>query len=270
MANTVWAFATAGVAAETLFEAIARAAVNRIGDFEPQAMANTVWALATAGVAAETLFQAIAGATVNRIGDLNTQSMANTAWAFACIGWKHNDIFTVLSSALLERLGTLSDVDKSQLYLVTVYVQAEWPHLEFPMSAHVQSLRSAFTRQEPTPSHFQREVSTMLERLGWSHTFEYETADGFSLDLAQPESKRAIEVDGPSHYLRDPSTGDSVVNGPTRFKSRLLYALGWRVSHVAFFEWDDKPESERLQLLTAKLVELGVAVDDTSSVPARA
>jgi len=49
----------------------------------------------------------------------------------------------------------------------------------------------------------------MLERFGWRHAFEYETVDGFSLDVAQPELKRAIEVDGPSHYLRDPTTGDA-------------------------------------------------------------
>eukprot|EP00635_Sarcinochrysidales_sp_CCMP3193_P011307 CAMPEP_0118906728 /NCGR_PEP_ID=MMETSP1166-20130328/10437_1 /TAXON_ID=1104430 /ORGANISM="Chrysoreinhardia sp, Strain CCMP3193" /LENGTH=52 /DNA_ID=CAMNT_0006846063 /DNA_START=1 /DNA_END=155 /DNA_ORIENTATION=- len=52
MANTVWAFATAGVVEEALFGAIAGAAVNRIGEFKPQEMANTVWAFATAGVAA--------------------------------------------------------------------------------------------------------------------------------------------------------------------------------------------------------------------------
>eukprot|EP00635_Sarcinochrysidales_sp_CCMP3193_P011254 CAMPEP_0118908234 /NCGR_PEP_ID=MMETSP1166-20130328/11338_1 /TAXON_ID=1104430 /ORGANISM="Chrysoreinhardia sp, Strain CCMP3193" /LENGTH=47 /DNA_ID= /DNA_START= /DNA_END= /DNA_ORIENTATION= len=46
-------------------------------------MANTAWAYATAGVAAERLFEAIACAAVNRIGDFNLQNMANTAWAFA-------------------------------------------------------------------------------------------------------------------------------------------------------------------------------------------
>ena len=40
----------------------------------------------------------------------------------------------------------------------------------------------------------------MLNQMGWDHTFEHETAEGFSLDLAHPESKLAVEVDGPSHY----------------------------------------------------------------------
>eukprot|EP00634_Sargassococcus_sp_CCMP2135_P012203 CAMPEP_0198647382 /NCGR_PEP_ID=MMETSP1467-20131203/2673_1 /TAXON_ID=1462469 /ORGANISM="unid. sp., Strain CCMP2135" /LENGTH=48 /DNA_ID= /DNA_START= /DNA_END= /DNA_ORIENTATION= len=48
MANTVWAFATAGVSAQALFEEIAAEAQGRIREFNPQNMANTVWAFATA------------------------------------------------------------------------------------------------------------------------------------------------------------------------------------------------------------------------------
>eukprot|EP00634_Sargassococcus_sp_CCMP2135_P009826 CAMPEP_0198658928 /NCGR_PEP_ID=MMETSP1467-20131203/28817_1 /TAXON_ID=1462469 /ORGANISM="unid. sp., Strain CCMP2135" /LENGTH=57 /DNA_ID=CAMNT_0044395237 /DNA_START=18 /DNA_END=188 /DNA_ORIENTATION=+ len=57
MANTVWAFATVGVSALTLFESISVEASRRVREFNPQDMANTVWAFATAGVAALTLFE---------------------------------------------------------------------------------------------------------------------------------------------------------------------------------------------------------------------
>jgi len=48
-----------------------------------------------------------------------------------------------------------------------------------------------------------------MGQMGWVHTFEHETVEGFSLDLAQgsrrgraaPESKLAVEVDGPWHFL---------------------------------------------------------------------
>ena len=46
------------------------------------------------------------------------------------------------------------------------------------------------------------------------HTFEHVTAEGFSLDLALPKSKLAVEVDGPSHYLKD--GGEYVADGATR------------------------------------------------------
>ena len=102
----------------------------------------------------------------------------------------------------------------------------------------------------------------MLTQMGWVHTFEHETAEGFSLDLAQPESKLAVEVDGPSHYLRDLFSGRNVVNGATRFKSRQLHGFGWTVAHISFFDWGKKSESERRQLVAAKLDELGIPVED--------
>ena len=98
----------------------------------------------------------------------------------------------------------------------------------------------------------------MLKQMGWVHALEHETAEGFSLDLAQPESKLAIEVDGPSHYLKDLSSGENVVNGTTRFKRRQLRSLGWTVAHVSFLDWDHESQSERRQLVAAKLGELGI------------
>jgi len=82
--------------------------------------------------------------------------------------------------------------------------------------------------------------------------------EGFSLDLAQPDSKRAIEVDGPSHYLKGATSSAYTVNGATQFKSRLLRSYGWRVAHVAFFEFYNKSETESRELLDRKLAEIGV------------
>jgi len=97
-----------------------------------------------------------------------------------------------------------------------------------------------------------------MEQMGWNHSFEHETVEGFSLDLAQPESKLAVEVDGPSHYLKDLSSGKNVVNGATRFKTRQLRSFGWTVTRISFFDWNYKSELERRQLVTAKLDELGI------------
>ena len=98
----------------------------------------------------------------------------------------------------------------------------------------------------------------MLTEIGWTHEFEHVTTEGISLDLADPEAKRAIEVDGPYHFLKDVASGDYVANGPTRFKSRLLRACGWRITHVPFFDWNDKTRSERRQLLNDHLAKIGV------------
>ena len=46
-------------------------------------MANTVWAFATASVAADSLFKTVAAEVPRRIDQFNAQNMANTVWAFA-------------------------------------------------------------------------------------------------------------------------------------------------------------------------------------------
>ena len=48
----------------------------------------------------------------------------------------------------------------------------------------------------------------MLTELDWTHKFEHKTAEGFSLDLVVPDSKQAIKVDGPSHFLPRVVTSD--------------------------------------------------------------
>jgi len=223
-------------------------------------MANTVWAFATASVTAVSLYKAVAAEVPRRINEFDPQGLANTAWAFACAGWEQHKIFRELGSNSAARLKDLNETDKSQLYVVALYIQLQWPDLDFPLLASLQSLRSAYTCSAARPSQFQHDVSTMMKQMGWVHTFEHETAEGFSLDLAQPESKLAVEVDGPSHYLKDLSNGANVVKGATRFKTRQQCNFGWTVAHISYFDWHGKSESERRQLVAAKLDELGVPV----------
>ena len=80
------------------------------------------------------------------------------------------------------------------------------------------------------------------------------TSEGLSLDMAQPDAKRAVEVDGPTHFVKNVVSTEQVENGRTRFKSRLLCRLGWDIVHVPFFEWDAlKGSSKKDAYLKAKL-----------------
>jgi hypothetical protein len=54
-----------------------------VGEFNPQALANTAWAFATAGHAAPALFDSIATEAAPRVGKFSPQGLANTAWSFA-------------------------------------------------------------------------------------------------------------------------------------------------------------------------------------------
>ena len=79
----------AGVAAPALFASVAVSAEERIGEFNPQDLSNTVWAYATAGVAAPGFFKCAAialrggGRAGQRIGEFKPVELANTVWAYA-------------------------------------------------------------------------------------------------------------------------------------------------------------------------------------------
>jgi len=88
-------------------------------------------------------------------------------------------------------------------------------------------------------------VSAALRRIGWAHEFEHRTAEGLSLDMAQPGNKVCVEFDGPSHFLtaaqspqQQQQPPSRVPDGATQFTTRLLRALGWTVVRVPFWEWD--------------------------------
>ena len=62
-----------------------------------------------------------------------------------------------------------------------------------------------------------------------------------NVDLAWPDKKICVEVQGPSHYLvSPPSTGRIVVNGATAFKRRVLEAMGWKVGEVEWWRWKEE------------------------------
>ena len=57
-----------------------------MGDFNAQDLANTAWAFATAGQSEAQLFSALAMSAEQRLGDFNARVLANTAWVLATMG----------------------------------------------------------------------------------------------------------------------------------------------------------------------------------------
>jgi RAP domain len=85
LSNTAWAFAKLNHGAPALFDAIESAAPACIGDFTPQNLANTAWAFASLNQGAPGLLDAIAKAALVQIHDFNPQALSNTAWSFAML-----------------------------------------------------------------------------------------------------------------------------------------------------------------------------------------
>ena len=75
------------------------AAEQRVGDFSAQGLANTAWAFATAGQSDALLFMTLARASERHVGDFSAQELANTAWAFAIAGQSDALLFMMLGRA---------------------------------------------------------------------------------------------------------------------------------------------------------------------------
>ena len=112
LANTVWAFATAGHVSPALCDAVEKEAVHGgLREFTPQALANTVWAFAKAEQPAQALFAAVAKAVVAkaaedpRLGEFKPQNLANTAWAFAMADESDKLLFAAFARAAERSVG---------------------------------------------------------------------------------------------------------------------------------------------------------------------
>ena len=79
LANTAWAFATAGRDAPALFDAMAAEATRRVRNFKTLGLANTAWAFATAGRDDPALFAAMAAKATRRVRDFTPEGLAMTA-----------------------------------------------------------------------------------------------------------------------------------------------------------------------------------------------
>ena len=90
-------------------------------------------------------------------------------------------------------------------------------------------------RDDVTESRSQKELAAVVELLGLTYEVEHPTEDGyFSIDIALPNQRTALEFDGPSHFMND---GANTKSAKTELRDLLLQKRGWRVVSVPYFEW---------------------------------
>ena len=234
LANTAWAFATAGHAAPALLDAIAAAAVPRLRDFTPQNLAISAWAFATASHAASALLDAIAVAAAPRLRAFNSQGLAITAWAFAAADHLTPALFDSHVCVQLCAQRCVATKDLTQLHQWQLWREergATWPPLPPELA---QRCRDAFSSEDGVASKLQRDVVASLLALELAPQEEVRTPQGYSLDAVVMHGGRevAIEVDGPSHFCGRTPTG------ATALKRRQLRAAGWALLPVPYWEWD--------------------------------
>ncbi len=171
--------------------------------------------------------------------------MANPVGAYATADYYHRallaDCSRVISDSLARDPSIWSEEARRQLHQWQLWLSLErgadgQQHL---LSESQRKLCcDAMQDAQVTISEFQRSVAAALAAVQHGFEEEYlEPRTGYSLDLALPSSRVAVEVDGPSHFLLPDGRGVRKPNGPTLLKRRLLRAAGWRVISVPFYEW---------------------------------
>ena len=131
LSNVVHGLAHAQIEAGPLFDAVAAAAVARLGEFTAQHTANTVWAFAKAGHEEVTLFDAVADAAVRgQMKGFNAQNIANTLWAFAKLGHAATALFAAAADMIVANDNLLRDFTAQGLAATAwAFAQADVRHL---------------------------------------------------------------------------------------------------------------------------------------------
>eukprot|EP00820_Chromera_velia_P011269 Cvel_22452.t2-p1 / transcript=Cvel_22452.t2 / gene=Cvel_22452 / organism=Chromera_velia_CCMP2878 / gene_product=hypothetical protein / transcript_product=hypothetical protein / location=Cvel_scaffold2207:13491-15314(-) / protein_length=608 / sequence_SO=supercontig / SO=protein_coding / is_pseudo=false len=127
-------------------------------------------------------------------------------------------------------------------------------------------------------SYTHGDVSRSLLRLGWQHQVEipvvshthshqlgWQCDTKLYLDCACPETRVAIEVQGPSHFLRDlEGRLTRRQTGRTLFKNRMTRKLGWRLVEIDLRDWGrHRSEDARFAFLLEKLRSVGADIPCT-------
>ena len=77
-------------------KAVARRALEILGEFNAQELANTVWAFAKLEAHDDALLEAVAPRALEILDQFNAQELANTWWAFAKLDAGHESLMDSL------------------------------------------------------------------------------------------------------------------------------------------------------------------------------
>ena len=133
-------------------------------------------------------------------------------WCCKILGIRADHILQTQADRLAEALNSSNPKERA----MAEFVQG----LTRPVSSHLKQ------------SAAQVKLKTHLEEKYGPLLVEYEVVPGVVCDYASPATKTALEIDGPSHFLVDLSSGLEVRNGPTKFKENQLIANGWTTVSV--------------------------------------
>ncbi|CAE8662450.1 unnamed protein product [Polarella glacialis] len=105
---TAWAFATVSRSDPKLFHVIAAASLTRVRAFSEQNIANMAWAYAKASRNDALLFDALAVGAVTKIDEFIPQGLSNMVWAYATVNRRESKLFDAVAAASLTYVGSFT------------------------------------------------------------------------------------------------------------------------------------------------------------------
>jgi hypothetical protein len=139
--------------------------------------------------------------------------------------------------------GLLGSKAARQIYQINLYQKNIIPNIFLNI---VPTFTPEFQSDNLVSSQLQKSVFTYLSELNPIFVEEY-FIQFTHVDMASPENKIALQVNGPSHYQ------GKVLNISSQFNNYLLEKLGWSVVVIPHFEWNNLPDPEKRTYLRDKL-----------------
>lgn len=233
---------------EAELRAYTMSALDKLQHSTPDDITKTVWALATFNHdPSEEALLRFSNAVLDRLRKFTSQNIANTLWALAVLRWHAScgedaEVFVRLFARASASVDCFNDNVKEMCQLLQVRhaLETEAPVLaeRCAWSAELDAeARRAWQLAEARAkmSSFHTDVIEAFKVLSWQPHVEFQPPGSLhAIDIALPESKVAIEVDGKFHFAANSSDRPL---GSTAIRDRLLRAAGWRVVSIRPQAW---------------------------------
>ena len=295
LANVAHGSGMALMSSAPLLDRVERDALSLHEEGQLQAgdWAHVAWAFASLQHPAPRFFDALEAQLAHRpfLSTCNAYSVTLCAWALVASGRYSAEVFRCVRARVAELRGLFSPEALCMLYQLELGLRstsgcsvASGVDVSGRSGAEVLSLLETQGRlrrrardawrlgregKTPTVSALQKEVHAvaraLFKAIGEKDVVLEHQAEEYSIDVAVPRRRIAIEVDGPSHFVRDAHSSKQWLSGPTVLKHTILRNAGWYVVSVGHREWEGaRSGADRCELL-ANL--LGSALTEPPVVP---
>lgn len=240
IANLAWAFATARLRQPELFSAMKTRAMAIAASFKAQEVANLLWAFVTLAHDEPDLFEAFLQPVVCNVAHMDSRAMRPILWAYNTYVLKGRLHPLSLDPKFYRRFATSAHRDERDLTVLNQWRLTMDKQTYEKVVRNIPAMKALFDQAmgnvsalSVRASHFQSDVGVILKSIGEPFAEEFVCPrTQYSIDFASWDRMIALEVNGPSHFLRDGS-----FDGATLFKDGVLKKYGWTVVHVNGEEW---------------------------------